>query len=338
MKALFRWTGWTLNLVLAVFMAVWAVNYKTCTYLCSQGWGQMKILFGTIPIADYQSTHELSQRETENLLMIETLKKYSVDSLGFKPTDNYQRIYNQGDRPLLWVVTASEPFHLEEYHWKFPLVGEVSYKGFFDLGKAKKEYNHLVAQGYDADIASVSAWSTLGWLSDPVLSGTLKRSKGAFVNLIFHELFHATWYQPGSVNLNENLASFIADKATREFLKFDTLSLTTYVKRQVDEELFTNYVLRQVETLKGFYEQTKNDPKRKVLKLKTLMNIADSINLLPLNDSARFLSRKADMLSSKNAWFVGYMQYDSMQDSLEKVFNKIYRGDLKKMVRDLTLR
>jgi hypothetical protein len=41
------------------------------------------------------------------------------------------------------------------------------------------------------------------------------------------------------------------------------------------------------------------------------------------------------MIEQKNAYFIDFEQYDSMQDSLESVFNKFYKGDLKKLVQDL---
>jgi predicted aminopeptidase len=337
MKVTLRWTGWLINVVLLVFFGVCAFHYKTSIYLVHQATGQLKILFGTTTFAEFEKNNTLSQHQKENLLMIEQVKKYSVDSLGYKPTQNFTRIYDQRSQPLLWVITASEPYELKEYEWKFPLIGSVSYKGFFSRELAVKEYNHFVANGYDTEIATVSAWSTLGWFNDPVLSSMLERSKGGFANLLFHELFHATYYAPGSVNLNENLASFIADKATRQFLRNDTLSLKNYELQQKDQKIFNRYVLSQVNNLKNFYAQIKDHPNRELLKLKTIVQITDSITLLPLSDNKRFLNRKTDILRYKNAWFVGYIQYDSMQDSLEKVFNKIYRRSLKKMVRDLSL-
>jgi predicted aminopeptidase len=337
MKVLLRCTGWLINLVFFIFFSIGAINYKTSVYLIRQASGQMKILFGTTTFAEFEKRNTLSQHQKENLLMIEQIKKYSIDSLGYKPTKNFTRIYDQGSRPLLWVITACEPYALKEYKWKFPVIGKVSYKGFFSKELALKEYNHFVAAGYDTELAAVSAWSTLGWLNDPVLSSMLDRSKGSFANLLFHELFHATYYAPASVNLNENLASFIADKATRRFLKNDTANLKSYEMRQADNEIFNHYVLAQLKNLKNFYAQTKDRPDRQLLKLKIMFQIANGIISLPLNDKTHFLNKKTDILKHKNAWFVGYIQYESMQDSLEKVFNKIYRGSLKKMVRDLSL-
>ena len=49
----------------------------------------------------------------------------------------------------------------------------------------------------------------------------LQKQKGELAELIFHELFHGTIYVSGQVDLNENLAEFIAEKATLVFFNSD---------------------------------------------------------------------------------------------------------------------
>src|SRR5690606_34719233 len=105
-------------------------------------------------------------------------------------------------------------------------------KGFFDKHLASAEVLDLKNKGYDVDVSPVTAYSSLGWFADPLFSGMLQRSKGRFCNLIFHELFHGTLYLPGSVNLNENLASFVAHKATIRFLARDSAELALYLRQQ----------------------------------------------------------------------------------------------------------
>lgn len=313
------------------------VHYPTGIYLLSQAKGQLSVLSGTVPLAEFRRTGTLDAREAENLELVEKIRRYSVDSLDYLPTDNFTSIYDQGHAPLLWVITACEPYAFKPYNWVFPLVGRVSYKGFFNRASAEKEYRHLAALGYDADLRSVSAWSTLGWFSDPLLSRMLSRSKAGLCNLLFHELFHATYYAPSSVDLNENLANFIADKATLRFLKQDTAELRSYRESQADELVFNSYMLRKKQYLEAFYQTIAQAPDPLALKLKALAQIADSVGLLPLKHPARFSRRAADIAKFKNAYFVDFQQYESMQDSLESIFNKIYRGDLKKLVQDLKL-
>lgn len=332
-----RWLRLFANLCLFAFFLVAALNYQTSVYLVYQAKGQLQLLLNTQSIAKFAKEAKLSEQERTNLLLIDEIKNYSVDSLGYKPTKNFTEIYDQKGEPVLWVITACDPYDLKPYEWKFPIVGKVSYKGFFKKEFAISAYNHMIVSGYDADLRSVSAWSTLGWLHDPVLSSMLKRSKGSLCNLLFHELFHATYYAPNSVDFNENIASFIAHKATLRFLKNDTLALNDYLQSYEDSKIYNAYMLRRIEYLKNYYKEIKNQPSKSILKLKAISGIVDSIEKLPLKRPGKFTARRKEILKFKNAYFIDFVQYDSMQDSLDRVFNKIYKGQIEKLVQHLKL-
>lgn len=312
-----------------------AFHYKTAVYLLYQAAGQFTVIYKTEPIADFRSTHSLSARELESLAIIDDVKKFSVDSLGYKPTNNYTHLYDDRSHTILWVVTASEPYALTPYTWRFPFLGELSYKGFFKKELATIEYNHLVCQGYDADIRPVSAWSTLGWLNDPILLSTLQRNKGSLCNLFFHELFHATYYAPGSAELNENLANFVAHKATCRFLSRDTSALRIYLAAYEDRETFARFMFRRMQHLQKKYREWEQVDGKYLLKLREIVAISDSVGKLPLRNRNLYLTRQSDILRFKNAYFVDFIQYDSKQDSLNEAFNKFYGGKIENLVRYL---
>ncbi len=312
-----------------------AFYHRTCTYLLRQGAGQLHVLLNARPLSD---SLPLTARSKSNLLLLPDLKKYSVDSLGYDHSDSYSKIYFQGSSPVIWGITASQAYSLQPYYWTFPLVGRVSYKGFFNKELAALELNELRSRGFDVEISPVTAYSTLGWFSDPLFSGMLERNKGSFCNLIFHELFHATYYAPGSVNLNENLASFIAHKATIKFLQNDTIALTNYLNGQADLKIIRDFEKRQIRRLEEFYEIVKAEVDKDQMKEALFREIADSAAGLLLSDSSRASLKARQIMAARNAYFVGYKQYESLQDSLEEVFNKNYRANIKKMVHYLKRR
>ena len=86
--------------------------------------------------------------------------------------------------------------------------------------KGKKEEEKLADAGYDTDYNTTSAWSTLGWFRDPILSNILYRTEGQVADLIIHEMTHATLYAKSSVDFNENLASAIGEVGAELFLKY----------------------------------------------------------------------------------------------------------------------
>ncbi|MGE0568095.1 MAG: aminopeptidase [Bacteroidia bacterium] len=309
-------------------------HYRTTIYLIHQAKGQFSILFHTESIDEFKKKGTLNEKQLALLDLIPQLKKYSVDSLGYKPTSNFETIFNQNEKPILYVISASENYSLVPYLWRFPLIGDVSYKGFFDKNLAEIELNKLKCNGYDVSIRPVSAWSTLGWLSDPLLSSHLNKEKGDFCNLLFHELFHATYYDASNVDLNENLATFIADKATLQFLSTDTLNLNLYKQSQTKYNLLNQLLSESNIQLKKFYSEQANRVNI-IAKQKFLYNIKCKIDSF-IYDSTMALKTKTKIDAEQNAFFIDYIQYHSQQDSLENAFNKIYKGSIRRMVQSLT--
>ena len=111
----FRWIRLTLGYLFCGLMLICAINYKTSIYLIHQGSGQLSILLNTQSINSYSESHNLTEQEKTNILLIEKIKAYSIDSLGYLPTKNFTTIYDQKNAPVLWVITASEPFALKAF-------------------------------------------------------------------------------------------------------------------------------------------------------------------------------------------------------------------------------
>src|SRR5690606_7040703 len=113
-----------------------------------------------------------------------------------------------GDR-VVTAVVATRPGEVDPAGFWFPLVGRVPYKGFFSLERALREAEALAADGLDTCLVPVSAYSTLGWLPDPVTGPLARRGAAALVETLIHELVHATVYVPGDATFNEGLATFV---------------------------------------------------------------------------------------------------------------------------------
>lgn len=331
----FRFVRLCLSYLLLTFMWVAAFNYPLSIYLCKQAKGQLSLLMNTQSFDSYLKENKLTEGELKNLRLITSIKQFSIDSLGYKPTNNFTKIYDQKNKPVLWVVTASEKYKLNPYMWDFPMIGKVSYKGFFEYDLTEKEKNRLASQGYDIGIRSVSAWSTLGWLSDPLLSSHLHKKTGSFCDLLFHELFHATFYGSNQINDNENLANFVAHKATIQFLKNDTLALKEYMYDFNEREKLNKFLNRETKNYNTYLNSILNDKNRLVLKQKRLLDLVKKLKKEGIKKEKLISITEEEILLEQNAYFIDYMQYNSKQDSLEKAFNKFYKGSIKIMVQSL---
>ena len=319
-------------LYLALMTLAW--HHQLAQYCLKLARGQAELLLQAMPLESYQKTYSPGPEELANLARVVRIKEYSVQELGFKPTPHYTRIYPDQGRELLWLVSASKPYAIEPYLWDFPLLGNLSYKGYFNKGDALLEVSRLQDAGYDVDLGKVSAWSSLGWWPDPLFERHLKLQEADFCALLFHELFHSTYYQPDQVNLNENLADFIAEKACFSFLK-DSLALGRFQRKCQSRRILANFMLQQADSLNSFYPKIKDKHDAKQIKRKSLVRIMEQLSKLAGADSVQRERLREDISRHGNAAFVGYLQYHSLHDSLENAFNKFYAGRLKNLVRSL---
>jgi predicted aminopeptidase len=71
------------------------------------------------------------------------------------------------------------------------------------------------------DLRGASAYSTLGWFADPVLStmiGDGDEALGELADVVLHESFHATHYVKGQSLFDESAADFVGDHLAEAYL------------------------------------------------------------------------------------------------------------------------
>ena len=134
--------------------------------------GQSRVVYNRIPVQTLLARADLAAQTRTQLELIQAILRYA-ESVGLKTDDQYTTFYDTGGDPISWNVSACPPDRFSPYTWDFPFVGEVPYKGFFRRDLADEQRDALAAAGYDAIVRPVSAYSTLGIFSDPILSPML---------------------------------------------------------------------------------------------------------------------------------------------------------------------
>jgi predicted aminopeptidase len=257
-----------------------------------------------------------------------------MDSLGLKNSDNYTTLYDQQGKDILWNISASEEFKLQAYQWKFPILGSFGYKGFFDLEKAKKERKTLDSLSYDTHIYGVSAWSTLGWFKDPILSNMLDRTEGQLADLIIHELTHSTVFVKDSLVFNENLASFVGHIGAIAFLKYkypdDTLPVHNFNIRASDYSKYLNHMMfgaKKLDSLYSSIEKLEISEKRNLKTIK-INEIVAALDTVPFTNKARF-NKVFENKPPNNAQLMSYLRYHSYHDLLEQEYINDFNADIR---------
>ncbi len=306
-------------------------------YLISQGKGQLTIILNAQPIDKIMQDISFPDSLKQKLNLITEIKQYAVDSIGINPNDSYSTVFDQHNRSILFTVSACEPYSFKAKEWSFPLLGIVSYKGFFNKSEAEIEIKNLKLKGYDVDVYSPTGWSTLGWFKDPILSNMLYKSEGQLANLIIHELTHGTIYIKNNVEFNENLANFIGDKGAEKFLinKYGISSkqYLNYLHTKSDEYCFREYILQKIERLDSLYlllSTIESDKIKEQKKIKIITEIVLGVNRLPLFKRKEYFKYSFQAFEEKNAFFMAFSRYDSQYDVFDKEFKKKYRLDLRR--------
>jgi predicted aminopeptidase len=153
------------------------------------------------------------------LQLVMEARAFARDSLGLDVKESFTTFTQLRRDTLVLVLSGVYPDQLKQKTWWFPIVGRVPYKGYFDVDRAKKAADELRRDGFDAYVRPASAFSTLGWFNDPLVSTTLRADSIDLVNTVIHELTHNTYYAPGGATFNESFANFVGARGAAAFFR-----------------------------------------------------------------------------------------------------------------------
>jgi predicted aminopeptidase len=211
---IFRWFLVLLGLAAAVVVAT-----PLGRYILRAGWEEAKILSRREKIEDVIADSATSEALRSRLRLVMAARSYAVDSLGLDAGESFTT-YAQLDRDtLVLVLSAAYRDRLEAYRWWFPVVGRLPYKGYFRPADALRARDDFQARGFDTYLRPASAFSTLGWFNDPLLSTTVRGDTTFLVNTVIHELSHNTLFVSGNAEFSESFASFIGTRGAEAFFR-----------------------------------------------------------------------------------------------------------------------
>jgi predicted aminopeptidase len=232
---------------------------------------------------------------------------------------------------VVWNVVAAPEFSLTLKTWCFPVAGCVGYRGYFSEADAQEEATRLHAEGMEASVYGVPAYSTLGWMNwlggDPLLSTFVNYPDGELARMLFHELSHQVLYVADDTVFNESFATAVerlggeawlaqqaSPQARADYLVFNTRRQQfRALTRATREKLQQIYIKNNAQSL--------NETDLKATKSAAMHDFKNAYDVLKASWGG-FSGYDAWVAKANNAAFGAQAAYDDLVPGFESLFER----------------
>ena len=196
--------------------------------------GHLQLMQASRPVEQWLSDPQTAAPLRERLELARRMRAFAVTELALPDNASYHRYADLRRNAVVWNVVAAPSLSLELKTWCFPVLGCVSYRGYFDEAQARREASALQVQGMEVSVYGVPAYSTLGWMNwaggDPLLNTFIHYPEGELARLLFHELAHQVLYARDDTMFNESFATAV-----------ERLGGATWLQREASDAARTQY-------------------------------------------------------------------------------------------------
>ena len=313
---------------------------STAYYMQAIG-GHLDLVQRTRPVADWLADPATPPVLRERLALSQRMRDFAVSELKLPDNGSYRGYADLQRSAAVWNVIAAPELSLTLKTWCFPLMGCVGYRGYFSREPADTLANQLKAEGWEADVYGVPAYSTLGWTNwlggDPLLSTFMHWPEGELARLIFHELAHQVAYAADDTTFNESfavaverigsqrwLAQHAGDEARAEYAAFDA--------RRQD---FRALTARYREQLERLYSGSAGDAEKRRAKAELMAQIRAEHAALKAGRWQGFAGYDGWFARANNAAFGVQAAYNELVPQFERLFEHL-GGDFDRFYAEVT--
>lgn len=207
-------------LVLAAFagLAALLAGCADVRYLAQAAGGQLDLVRRARPVAAVLADPQTPAETRRKLELVGRVRTFATQTLGLPDHGSFQTYVELGRPAVVWNVFRAPELGIDLYTSCFPIAGCVGYRGYFAEADARAYAASRRAAGEDVTVGGVSAYSTLGYLRDPVLSSMLSAPDASLIRTVIHELSHPSLYVAGDTIFNESYAVILEEEGMRRWL------------------------------------------------------------------------------------------------------------------------
>jgi predicted aminopeptidase len=245
-----------LRSVAAAVLVFGVTGCTTVSYYAESLSGHVKLMAARQDVGKLIDDPATPEKLRARMASARDIRQFAVDQLALPDNNSYRSYVDVGPDAVTWAVFAAPEFSLMPQAWCFAVFGCVPYRAYFSKKSAAELAVELQGQGLDVQVSGVTAYSTLGWSSDPLLSTMFSGDETYLASLVFHELAHQRVYVNDDAAFNESFAVAVETSGVRKWLHAagHTAGLRRYEAERKRRAEFVALVSRTQDELRHVYD------------------------------------------------------------------------------------
>jgi len=292
--------------------------------------GHLALVQSAKPVPEWLADPQTPPALKERLALSQRIRDFAVSDLKEPDNASYRRYGDLKRGAAVWNVVAAPELSLKLETWCFPVVGCVSYRGYYDQADAEALAGELRAKGLEASVYGVPAYSTLGklprfdWLADPLLNTFIAYPEGELARLIFHELAHQVAYAPGDTVFNESFATAVERIGGARWLAghADAKAREEYERYDSRRQDFRALTARYRDEFNALYSSSASDAEKRAGKAALMQRLRTDYQTLKAERWGGFSGYDGWFARANNASFGVLAAYNELVPAFERLFER----------------
>jgi predicted aminopeptidase len=245
---------------MGLILSVLLIGCQSIAYYSQAVGGQTDIWLKQRDIEAVLADPDIDSTIKTRLQTAQQARAFASNVLKLPENRSYSRYANLGRDYVAWNVVATPRYSVDAVKSCFPIIGCVSYRGYYQKEAALKHARSKKQAGLDVYVGGVTAYSTLGWFDDPLINTMFTRSEVATVGLIFHELAHQQVFIKGDTKFNESFATAVEQLGLRQWAADKEASNVPdeYFANKQKRKMIVNLVLNAREQMREAYQDNQS--------------------------------------------------------------------------------